>query len=479
MPDQNNPGPSDATLLRRLRWLSVLAPLAFLALVEVVRLWLGLSVSASPQTYLGLLIVVGAATAGFAWAVFGVIDRLQARLPQRNLALSALDTAGLAIVRGLDLQVVLQGVVDQARELSGARYGALSYPVQGQEHPVFLTSGISAEERGALGPTPRGHGLLGVVMSDGEHLRMVDLTRDPRSVGFPPNHPPMRSLLAVPIPGPNGLLGNLYVSEKGDGAGFTIEDERTLERFATHAALAIGNARLHQQGQALATTEERERIARELHDNMAQVLGYVSTKAQAVEALISRGEAERATEQTRQLADAARAAYADVREGILGLRSTLNRELGFVGTLREYLAAWQGQSGVVGTLIADGNGYHDLPLSPTSEVQLLRIVQEALANVRKHAGAQEVRVRIRVEVDQVIITIADDGQGFAPDDASRSLRPRFGLATMRERAQAIGATFELDHGPGRGTRITLLVPTDLSLSIGSEDVLSTAIPGRS
>lgn len=459
--NRNELGQPDAALLRRLRWLAVLAPLAFLTLVEAVRLWLGLSVRASPQTYIGLLLVVGASTAAFAWAMFAVINRLQDRLSLRNQELLALDAAGLAIVRDLDLQPVLQGVVDQARELAGARYGALQYRSAGSDTSAFLTSGITPEQRAALGPPPAGHGLLGVVLTKGEHLRLDDLTRDPRSVGFPPGHPPMRSLLAVPIPASDGILGNLYLTDKLSGAAFTDEDERTLERFATHAALAIGNARLYRERQALATTEERERIAREMHDSTAQVLGYVSTKAQAVEALIRRGQSDRAVEQTRQLAQAAQSAYADIREGILGLRTSLRTDRGLIETLRDYLTVWQGQSGIAASLSTEGVTSDQLPLAPTTEVQLLRIIQEALANVRKHAAADRIDLSIRRAGDHVIVIVADDGRGFCPGETASDSRPRFGLSTMRERAEAIGAYFEIVSSPGNGTRLTLDVPTEL------------------
>lgn len=458
--DRQTPTLPDAVPLRRLRRLGVLAPLAFLALIEVVRFWLGLSARASIQTYIGLLLVIGAATVAFAWAIFAVVDRVQERLALRNQELLALDAAGLAIVRDLDLHTVLQGVVDQARELARARYGALQYRSSGDDTAAFLTSGITPEQRAALGPPPRGHGLLGVVLANGENLRLADLTRDPRSVGFPPGHPAMRSLLAVPIPAAKGVLGNLYVVEKADGLTFTAEDERTLERFATHAALAITNARLHRERQALATTEERERIAREMHDSTAQVLGYVSTKSQAVGLLIASGQTDRALAQIEQLGETARSAYADVREGILGLRTSVSADRAFIDSLGDYLTRWQEQSGVPAELVLEMGDHHRLSLSPIAEVQLIRIIQEALANVRKHANASHVKVRLAERDGRIDASVEDDGQGFSPDELGRSPVPRFGLSTMRERAEAIGGTFTVTASPGSGTRVAVRIPMD-------------------
>ena len=354
---------------------------------------------------------------------------------------------------------MLQQVVDRARELVGARYGALSLLREGGGIEAFLTSGITAEERERIGPIPAGHGLLEVVLVEGQPLRLDDLNRDPRSVGFPPHHPPMHSLLALPVVSQGRVLGNLYLTEKEAAPTFDSDDEETLARFATLAALAIENARLHRQVRALAVTEERERIAREMHDSIAQVLGYVNTKAQAAQTLLENDQSERAAAQLGQLSEAAREAYADVREGILGLRTSLGEDRGFVETLQDYLERWQGQSDVAVELLLSPPGY-DPRLAPMSEVQLLRIIQEALSNVRKHARARHAWVRVSPAGPSVEVVVEDDGVGFDPDGLRRTDLPRFGMATMRERAEAAGGTFEIATVPGGGTRVTVRLPAE-------------------
>jgi len=251
------------------------------------------------------------------------------------------------------------------------------------------------------------------VLKEGERLRLSALTHDPRSAGFPEHHPPMHSLLAVPIISGGRILGNLYLAEKEGPATFSIDDEETLVHFATLAALAIENARLHQRVRDLAITEERERIAREMHDSLAQVLGYVNTKAQAVQELLKAGQTERAEGQLGQLGEAARMAYADVREGILGMRTSLGPGRSLLEALREYLEHWQEQSSISAQLIIEPSGASLSRLSPAAELQLLRIVQEALANVRKHAAAKSVRVRLAEVLDQLEAVVEDDGRGFA------------------------------------------------------------------
>ena len=455
--------------LRRLKWLTVFAPLIFLGALELLRHVLYPDLFRAWPGYLLLGGVILLGTLLFAEAVFSVVDRLQDQLTLQNQELLALHDAGLAIAGELDLETVLQRVVDRARVLMDARYGTLSYLREEGGIAAFLTSGITADERARIGPLPVGHGLLGVVLSEGEHLRLSDLTRDPRSVGFPPHHPPMHSLLAVPIQSQGRVLGNLYLTEKKTAPTFTAADEETLERLATLAALAIANARLHRQVRALAVIEERTRIAREMHDSVAQVLGYVNTKAQAAQTLLQDGQSDRAAVQIRQLAEAARVAYADVREEILGLRTSLGQEQGFLSALRTYLERWQDQSGIaVDLTVPDDTARWPHP-SPSGEVQLLRIIQEALANIRKHAEARQATIRLLQDEGYVEAIVEDDGSGFAPEDLGRAAFPRFGLTTMRERAEAAGGTFAVASAPGAGTRVTVRIPVERTPSIATGD----------
>jgi signal transduction histidine kinase len=456
--------------LHRLKWLAVLAPLLFLAALELIRHFLLPDLFHAWPGYLLLAGVILLGTLFFAETIFGIVNRLQDRLGWQNRELLALHEAGLGILAERELEPLLQLVVDGARELVGARYGALSIVHSGGGIDAFLVSGITPEQRALLGDPPSGHGLLAVVLTEGQPLRLADLTQDPRSVGFPPHHPPMRSLLAVPVVAHGNVLGNLYLAEKLGQSEFDVDDEETLGRFATVAALAIENARLHRRVRALAVTEERERIAREMHDSLAQVLAYVNTKAQATASLLERGQTERATAQLSQLAEAARASYADVREGILGLRTSLGEGRSFVATLELYLEQWQAQSGVAARLeTVPADAFSPL-LSPNAEVQLLRIIQEALSNVRKHAEASRALVHLEIEDRLLKATVEDDGVGFDPESLGRATLPRFGLATMRERAEAVGGGLSITPVAPRGTRVAVSIPIETSFAQSREAV---------
>ncbi|MBV9893157.1 MAG: GAF domain-containing protein [Chloroflexi bacterium] len=450
--------------LRQLKWTTIVAPLAFLVLVDALRRTVRVDFL---QAWPGDLLIGGIvlfAVLLFSETVFGRIERMQARLEQQNRELLALHEASLDISGELGLERVLQKVVDCAAELIGAQYGALSVPAPNGGIEAFLTAGISSDERQRIGSLPVGHGLLSVVLSEGQRLRLADLTQDPRSVGFPEHHPTMHALLAVPVVSGGKILGNLYLADKLDARSstFSQDDEDTLARFATQAALAIENARLHRRVHELAITEERERIAREMHDSLAQVLGYVNTKAQAVEELLGRNEVERACQQVRQLGEAARAAYADVREGILALRTSLSPHRGLLEALTEYVERWREQSGVAAELVVEPAGGRLDALQPAAELQLLRIVQEALANVRKHANASRVAVRLVETPTAVEAVVEDDGRGFDIQRARSGVAdaaPHFGLATMRERAESIGGTLEIVSATGTGTLVLVRIPT--------------------
>jgi nitrate/nitrite-specific signal transduction histidine kinase len=265
----------------------------------------------------------------------------------------------------------------------------------------------------------------------------------------------MKPLLAVPIRSKDSVFGNLYLADDA-GVRFDDRSEETLERFAALASVAIENAHLHQQVKVLAITEERERIAREMHDSLAQVLGYVNSKAQALTVLLESGKTGDAARQLDQMASAARAAYADVREGILSLRTSLDDNRGFIDTLRDYLQFWENQSGVHPKLFIDLTREHRL--TDLAEVQLLRIVQEALSNVRKHAHANRVTISVWDEPGFMMTRVQDDGRGIAPNVRPVFGVPQFGMSTMRERAEAVGGTIKVDSQVNEGTAITIRLP---------------------
>jgi len=422
-----------------LRWLIGLAVLALavvVALLEYSIFWLSPSFISQPARWT----IAGVVIAGFlftAGALVAAIRRTELELERRSREVDALYRATLDISGELSLEQILHRVVEQARLLLDAEYGAVSV----MEHPnrivQFITSGMSEQVVERIGEPPKGNGLLGVPLHAGGRLRVGDVAQDPRSTGLPPHHPAVKSLLAVPISCKSPFRGNLYLANKRTSPEFGHDDEKILVRFAAQVAVAIENAHLHQRLSFLAVTEERGRIAREMHDGMAQLLAYVNTKAQAAGEHLKRERVDAAREQLDELALAARDLYVDIREGILSLRTSAVASGSLEESLNAFLLSWQEQAGV--HVEAEFEG--DLQLEAAVELQLLRILQEALTNIRKHSGARLARLEIHREGSYVVAVVRDDGKGFEVSASRLERHSHYGLAIMRERAQSRGPRF--------------------------------------
>jgi signal transduction histidine kinase len=444
--------------MTRTKWLIYLAPPLLLGGIELARQAFSSDLFERPIPYALFLMSVLAGMWFFSWAVARQVERMRASLLYQNEELLGLHHASMAIAGDLQLETVLQRVVDEAAELIGARYGAISLEHHDPHLRAFVTYGVDQSLRDRLGGHPVGTGLLGVPVVTGAPVRVTDIASDPRASGFPKGHPQMDRLLGVPVTSGNAVVGNLYLADKVGGTPFTPSDEGTLMRFAALAGIAIENAVLHEQVQVLAITEERERIAREMHDSLAQVLAYVNTKSQAAQAYLGNNDLVRANAQIEQLAQSAREAYVDVREGIFALRTShLPNDAGFGATLATYIQRWQDQSGIpVHLTLPDRESAYGL--HPLAAIHLQRLIQEALTNIRKHANASAVSITIADEGRMLRVTISDNGAGFDPGEIGRGAFPRFGLSTMRERAEASGGTFSLTSRQGEGTTIDVAIP---------------------
>jgi signal transduction histidine kinase len=206
-----------------------------------------------------------------------------------------------------------------------------------------------------------------------------------------------------------------------------------------------------------AVLEERHRLARELHDSTAQILGYVRNKATAVRMLIEQKKLPNAITELRQLDEAAGSVFADLRQAILDLKTDISegQDIGLI--LTEYAINFERYSDIPTEVTNESTDRIQAPVG--SDIQLLRIVQEALANVRKHAGATRATVILQVDEQKILtITIRDNGAGFDPAEDLSDRKPHFGLETMSERASSIGASFEIVSEKGQGTQVIVKLP---------------------
>jgi signal transduction histidine kinase len=369
---------------------------------------------------------------------------------ERTAALDALSDALLAIASERDVDSVLQRLVEAARELAGARYAALGVPDGTGAFARFLTAGMSDELIESMGPLPRTHGLLGAMLESERPYRTGDIREDERFQGWwPPEHPEMRSFLGVPLVGPDGIAGAFYLTEKEDAEGFDAGDERLICMLAAHAAIAIENARLHERSRELSIVEERNRLARELHDSVAQKLFGVVLAAEAAATLHERGGEEEPA-QLRRVQALSREAMDELRSVIFALRPVELESEGLATTLRKHVDVLRRAYGR--GIELELLGAVDLPLETQGEI--FRIAQEALANALRHAEAKLIAVRLDARGGRITLAVTDDGSGFDPSDPagrSRSL----GLTSMEERGAALGGSLSIESAPGEGTTVRL------------------------
>lgn len=251
-------------------------------------------------------------------------------------ALQSLSEAVLAISTELSWERASKRMVDAARQLVGASYSALGIPDGRGGFDEFITSGMTAEQYAAIGPLPRTHGLLGAMLEDRAPFHTPDIQSDPRYVGWPIAHPDMRSFMGVPIVSKGVVIGAFYLTDKIGAADFTLDDQRLIEMLASHAAIAIENARLYERSRELSVVEERNRLARELHDSVTQTLFSVVLSAESAAVLIDR-DLDRAKAELKRLQELARDAHQEMRDLIFELRSAELEADGLVATLRKHI----------------------------------------------------------------------------------------------------------------------------------------------
>jgi signal transduction histidine kinase len=427
--------------MSRQRLLIIVLPALVVGGIEVVSDTLLDSVISFPLDAIVMTLVVLVIAAALSGTAYRRIELLRATLAARNRELearaasaSALRRVSVAITALVELPEILDAVVQNARTLIRVD-AAILLLADGEGRFRYATSSdpTGAIDRSGGLPAPGGDDLLRYLPAELAVGRLV-----------------------APLQRGRETIGLLAVGSRV-ARSFDVDDVETLASLADQAAIAIEHARLQDRLRELAVESERERIAREMHDGLAQVLGYVSTKSQAVEELLAAGRLDAARAQMAELGAAARSLYVDVREAILGLRSPISPGIGLVGAIEDYAARFA-DAAKVGVSVVATAAARDTRLRPAAEADVFRIVQESLTNVRKHAGAMRVVIRVEREREDLHLQITDDGRGFAATPDAGGDWPHYGQAAMRERAAAIGGRIAWSNGVDGGGVVTLDVP---------------------
>jgi signal transduction histidine kinase len=355
----------------------------------------------------------------------------------------------LMIEADVELPVLLRHLVEEACTLVGARYGALgvlNHARTGLEQ--FLTVGLSEEAEQRIGARPTGRGVLGLLITDPQPLRLHELAAHPDSYGFPDHHPPMQSFLGLPVRSRGQVYGNLYLTDKQGADDFSAEDGSMAEALALAAGIAIENNRLHDRVRVLSVLDDRDRIARDLHDRVIQRIFAVGMTLQAATRMTELpevvGRVNKAVDDLDTTINEIRTAIFELESGS-GHRGLRHGVLELVGEMATMLGS-RPEVTFVGAIDAG------VPLHIADH--LLAVLREGLTNAGKHAQASQFLVVVTV-ADAVTLDITDNGCGLATPLAEGD---GMGLANMRSRAVNLGGTFTIDAAHGGGTHVEWRIP---------------------
>jgi two-component system nitrate/nitrite sensor histidine kinase NarX len=436
----------------RHRWAVVFGSILFIGTVEGLSDSLLDPLLPFPLNTLLVLGTVAVVAIVAAWYAFRIIDRLMGNLLRRhqqlfrrNAALRAVYGVSLALAGQGDPDEVLVSIMDHARRL--LRADATLLVLEGSNGEVSLRAWSAAD---------------GVLRRDTE---VAAVTGAPVAPSAPASDlarylmPGHRIGLEIQVGAADERVGTIGVALSGSRQ-LSESDTEILSALATQAGLALEAARLRDELKMVAVQRERERIAREMHDGLAQVLGYVNTKSQAVEELLADGRTAEAGKQMQELAATARSVYVDVREAILSLSPPVLPERGLASALEEYAARFAESSKLAVRFQATPEADR-VALKPEVGAEVFGVAREALTNVRKHAHAHRISVALSVEGRDLLLRIVDDGVGFDVEAAASGPErwPHFGLSGMRERAEAVGGRIRwLSRPVEAGSVVELRVP---------------------
>ncbi|MGD8855318.1 MAG: GAF domain-containing sensor histidine kinase [Chloroflexota bacterium] len=377
----------------------------------------------------------------------GIERRLQEQQERTALLLDTsegLQRVTRALLKKLAaLDEVLAVVCNEARQLTGASGCAILLLEDEEWLRVTSNSGSPSP---VLNRLAIGESLAGKVVAQAKPLILND--RNSQVQAYYKN-PELESLLAIPLWADDVVIGALDVVNKP--GGFDEEDIRIMSLFGDQAAIAIKNAQLHEQAEKLAVIEERQRLARELHDSVSQALYSVNLYAEAARMALSAGKSHIAADNLEALRNMAREAILDMRALIFELHPPALEEDGLASALQARLEAVEARSGLQTEFHIRGESR--LPI--TIEEELYRIAQEALTNAVKHARAKKVIIRLTTNDDRFCLEVQDDGSGFDVSSADRS--GGLGLRGIRERVQCVNGELSIDSIPGQGTTLRVTV----------------------
>jgi len=360
--------------------------------------------------------------------------------------LNQISSAVMYATEGVDLEEVLQRIAEVSRNLVQCKYAALGIPDKTGGLAHFKVAGISDEQYAKIDHLPLGNGLIRAPMRERQVIRLERMQDDDRSVGFPEHHPPMESLLGVPIQMGEQLFGVLYLCDREDGQPFDDNDQQIIETMAGYAALTIVGAMSNEQQSKMKVLEERERIGMELHDGVIQSLYALGMQVE----LLRRSDSLRA-EQLSPVINGLDTVISDIRRYIMQLRTDGQQE-----TIKECLVDMANKLHSSNNLDIKINAPDDFPPFPPATFEgICLIINEALSNAVRHAQADSIIIAADISDTHFRVQIQDNGHGFDISDINAS---GLGLNNMHKRARFYGGKIDVSSTIGEGTTIDISIP---------------------
>jgi signal transduction histidine kinase len=364
--------------------------------------------------------------------------------------LSRLNEIASAVMHAAEadtLEQVLERIAQVSRELVKARYAAMGIPDGRGGLTYFKVAGVTAEEISRIDHLPHGHGLLGAVMAERETLRVEHIDDDPRSSGFPVNHPHMDRFLGAPIQVGEQLFGMLYLCDRMDGKPFSEEDQWLVETLAGYAALAVAGSQLRDQQSRLTLLEERDRIGMELHDGVIQSLYAVGMHLELLRT--SKDDKEKGI---KMAINELNTVIDDIRGYIMELSRSDSLK-----TIRGCLEDIVTKLLIPPTIQIEIDAPDSKPsFTPAKFDSVCQIVNEAVSNVVRHADATKLNLTALQNENMLVIAVKDNGKGFDPQNLEH--HTGLGLRNIYQRMKMHGGQVVIESTPGQGTRVTLSIP---------------------
>ena len=360
--------------------------------------------------------------------------------------LQALIGSIIEIEADAELSQLLTTLVEQACELVGARYGALGVlSADGESLDEFVTTGIDRSTYDEIGELPVGRGVLGRVIKSHDALRIDDLAHADGGVGFPKGHPPMTTMLGVPVRLEGGeVFGNLYLCDKVDGTVFSQADEDLVATLGLAAGQLIDTARLRSQLRRLTLSDERARIGRDLHDTVIQRLFAVGLSLQR---LSNAGLPQEAQERIERAVEDLDDTIREIRSTIFAITSQGSDDGGSMRhQILELANEIDGRLGL--DVYVSFRGPVDAVIRGEIANSIKNAARESLTNVVRHAHASRAEVKLFVIGDRIELSVIDNGVGISREGIGGN-----GLRNLEERASALGGSCSVHLLDGGGTHV--------------------------